>query len=182
MPTSVTPKRKLSRTPELELTVQNGARVARLPSAAKFKKWLRAALTGNARVTLRIVGKREACLLNRHYRGRDYATNVLTFIYSDSRPLAGDIAICAPVVAREARLRGISRDAHYAHLTVHGALHLRGYDHGRAGEAELMERLEARILARLGYSDPYLAEERNTRTVATIRRRLTPRASRSHGR
>ena len=98
-------------------------------------------------ITLRIVGAREARLLNRHYRGRDYATNVLTFVYSDRRPLAGDIAICAPVVAREARACGISREAHYAHLTVHGVLHLQGYDHERARDAERMERLEVRILA-----------------------------------
>lgn len=155
MPTSVTPKRKPNRAPELELTVQNGARIARLPSPAMFKKWLRAALTRSTRVTLRIVDTREARRLNHHYRGRDYATNVLTFIYSDGRPLAGDIAICAPVVAREARLRGISRDAHYAHLTVHGALHLQGYDHERAGEAGRMEQREVRILARLGYANPY---------------------------
>ena len=155
----------------------------RLPSAATFRKWLRAALTRNARITLRIVGTREARRLNHDYRRRDYATNVLTFIYSDGRPLTGDIAICAPVVAREARMRGISRDAHYAHLTVHGALHLRGYDHERADEAERMERLEARILARLGYADPYLREERGTRNMAApARARLTLDVSRRHGR
>ena len=89
---------------------------------------------------------------------------MLTFIYSDGRPLAGDIAICAPVVTREARLRGISCYAHYAHLTVHGALHLQGYDHERTSEAARMERLETHILARLGYANPYDGEalgERN---------------------
>ena len=155
MPTNVTPKRKPSRTTGLELTVQYGTRIARLPTPATFKKWLRAALTTRARVTLRIVGTREARLLNHQYRGRDYATNVLTFIYSNRRPFAGDIAICAPVVAREARQLGVNHVAHYAHLTVHGALHLQGYDHERAGEAAPMERLEIRILAGLGYSDPY---------------------------
>jgi probable rRNA maturation factor len=178
MPTNVTPKRKPSRAPELELTVQHGARIARLPSPATLKKWLRAALTRSARVTLRIVGTREARLLNHRYRGRDYATNVLTFIYSDGRPLAGDIAICAPVAAREARLRGISRDAHYAHLTVHGALHLQGYDHERASEAGPMERLEVRILARLGYANPYEGKGPLTRAS-----RLLPPVARStqHG-
>jgi probable rRNA maturation factor len=136
-----------------------------LPSPAKFRKWLRAAFIRSARVTLRIVGAREARLLNFHYRGRDYATNVLTFIYSDGRALAGDIAICAPVVTREARMRGISRDAHYAHLTVHGALHLQGYDHERASDAGRMERLEVRILARLGYANPYEGEAPGARRV-----------------
>lgn len=178
MPTSVTPKRKPSRAPELELTVQIGTRTTRLPSAAKFKQWLRAALARSAHVTLRVVGTREARLLNHHYRGRDYATNVLTFIYSNGRPLVGDIAICAPVVVHEARLRGISRDAHYAHLTVHGALHLRGYDHERADEAERMERLEIRILARLGYANPYLEKEQYLRRVASNRRHPAPLASR----
>ncbi len=166
MPTSGTAKRKPSRAPELALTIQYGARSARLPSRAKFRNWARAALAKNARITLRIVGAREARLLNHLYRGRDYATNVLTFIYPGRRPLQGDIAVCAPVVAREALRRGIGRDAHYAHLTVHGVLHLQGFDHGNPRDARRMERLEARILARLGYADPY----------------LTPHASRKYGR
>ena len=89
----------------------------------------------------------EARALNRHFRGRDYATNVLTFVYAERGALAGDIAICAPVVRREARAQKISLAAHYAHLTVHGVLHLQGYDHVRRREAEHMERLEARIIA-----------------------------------
>lgn len=116
---------------------------------------MRAAAGKSACITLRIVGVREARRLNRCYRGRDYATNVLTFVYSDRRALAGDIAICAPVVAREARECGISLDAHYAHLVVHGMLHLQGYDHERASEARRMERLETRILGQLGFADPY---------------------------
>ncbi len=152
---SGTPKRRPNPAPEPALSVQYGTRYVHLPSRARFRKWLRAALRAPARVTLRVVGEREARLLNRQYRGLDYATNVLSFAYSSRRPLAGDIAICAPVVAREARGRGISREAHYAHLTVHGALHLRGYDHARTRDAGCMERLEARILAKLGYADPY---------------------------
>lgn len=155
MRTSGTPKRKPTRAPELALTVQYGVRSTQLPSRARFAEWVRAALGKSARLTLRVVGSREARLLNHHYRGRAYATNVLTFVYSDRRPLEGDIAICAPVVTREANRRGVSRDAHYAHLTVHGVLHLQGHDHGRADEARRMERLEARILARLGFADPY---------------------------
>ena len=149
------PKRKPGRTPELALTVQYGTRCAQLPPAAKLERWARSALRKNARVTLRVIGEREARELNRNFRGRDYATNVLTFIYSKKRPLEGDIAICAPVVAREAARHGKRRDAHYAHLTVHGMLHLQGYDHARAPAAKRMENLETRILARLGYADPY---------------------------
>ena len=141
MPTSGTPKRKPSRAPELALTVQYGISSARLPS----------------RATLRIVGAREARRLNRRFRSRDYATNVLTFAYPEQRPLAGDIAICAPVAVGEARARGISRDAHYAHLVIHGMLHLQGFDHENERDARRMERLESRILARLGYADPYQA-------------------------
>ena len=152
---SATPKRKPGRTPDLVLTVQYGTRCAELPSPASIRRWARAALRKSARVTLRVIGEREARELNRSYRGRDYATNVLTFIYSDSSPLEGDIAICAPVVAREAREQGVSRDAHYAHLAVHGMLHLQGWDHERAAAAKRMENLETRILAGLGFADPY---------------------------
>ena len=156
---SGTPKRKPGRTPELALTVQYGPRSARLPSRAKFRLWVRAALGRSACLTLRIVGAREARLLNRQYRGHDHATNVLTFVYSKQGPLEGDIAICAPVVAREARRRGMRREAHYAHLTVHGVLHLQGFDHERAADAQRMEKREARILKRLGYADPYQTDE-----------------------
>ena len=152
---SGTPKRKPGRTPELVLTVQYGTRCAHLPPPAKLRSWARAALRKNARVTLRLIGEREARELNRNFRGRDYATNVLTFIYSKKNPLEGDIAICAPVVAREAARHGKRREAHYAHLTVHGMLHLQGFDHVRAPAAKRMENLETRILARLGYADPY---------------------------
>jgi probable rRNA maturation factor len=155
MPMSGTPKRKPGRTPELALTVQYGTRCAHLPPPAKLRSWARAALRKNARVTLRLIGEREARELNRNFRGRDYATNVLTFIYSKKNLLEGDIAICAPVVAREAGQLGAKREAHYAHLTVHGMLHLQGYDHARAPAARRMENLETRILARLGYADPY---------------------------
>ena len=112
----------------------------------------------NAHITLRIVATREARTLNKRYRGRDYATNVLTFVYPEQRPLAGDIALCAPVIRREARAQQVGLAAHYAHLTVHGVLHLQGFDHLKTHEAERMERLEARILKKLGYDDPYRSE------------------------
>jgi len=137
------------------LTVQYGVRASRLPSRARLRRWARAALKCDAQITLRIAGVREARRLNCRFRGKDYATNVLTFVYREQRPLQGDIVLCAPVAAREARERGVGTDAHYAHLVVHGILHLQGYDHSRAREARRMERNEARILAKLGYADPY---------------------------
>jgi probable rRNA maturation factor len=141
------------------VTVQYATRVTPLPSSARFRRWARAALRRNAQLTLRVVGAREARLLNMRFRRRDYATNVLTFVYSDQRPLAGDILICAPVVQREARAQGINAMAHYAHLTVHGVLHLQGYDHVRTRDATRMERLETRILKQLGFDDPYRIAE-----------------------
>jgi len=101
------------------------------------------------------VGLAEGRALNRAYRGRDYATNVLTFVLNDSPPLAGDLVLCAPVIAREAREQRKSLTAHYAHLTIHGVLHLQGYDHADDRQAQAMETLETRILKRLGYPDPY---------------------------
>ena len=163
---SGTPSRKPRGMPELMLTVQYGTRCADMPRPAALRAWARAALLKSARITLRLVGEREGRALNREYRGRDYATNVLTFIYSKKSPLEGDIAICAPVVAREAKQQGRRRDAHYAHLTVHGMLHLQGLGHERAPAAKRMENLETRILARLGYADPYRAIEPASRKPA----------------
>jgi probable rRNA maturation factor len=125
------------------------------PSEGEFSDWARSALEHDARITVRLVGLAEGRTLNRSYRGRDYATNVLTFVLNDAPPYAGDLALCAPVVAREAREQGKNLAAHYAHLTVHGVLHLQGYDHATGRDAKLMESLETRILKRLGYPDPY---------------------------
>jgi probable rRNA maturation factor len=112
-------------------------------------------------VSIRIVDAEEGQALNRQYRGRDYATNVLSF-EADlppgvNLPLIGDLVICAPVVAREAAEQGKKANDHWAHLTIHGTLHLLGYDHIEDGEAEEMEALETRILKGLGIADPYLA-------------------------
>src|SRR5262249_27035160 len=115
------------------------------------------------RVTVRIVGMPEGRQLNRDYRGRDYATNVLTFTYGpdegvpggERAVLSGDLVLCAPVVAREARQQGKTLAAHYAHLLVKGLLPLKGYDHLQDGQARRMEKLETRILKSLGVSDPY---------------------------
>jgi len=133
--------------------VQRASRAAHIPSDAALRKWARAAAKSGA-VTVRYVGEAEGRRLNREFRGRDYATNVLSFPYGRS-PLAGDIVICAPVVAREARAQGKPVKAHHAHMLVHGLLHLRGFDHERDEEAKAMERRERAILAKLGFSDPY---------------------------
>jgi probable rRNA maturation factor len=105
---------------------------------------------------VRYVAGAEARRLNREFRGRDYATNVLSFVYA-KRPPAGDVVICAPVVAREAKSQGKSVRAHHAHLLVHGLLHVAGLDHEKAAERARMERRERAILARLGFPDPYRA-------------------------
>ena len=138
-----------------------------IPSAVSFRKWVAAALAGRIReadLAIRIVDSKEGRSLNRHYRARDYATNVLSFPAELPEglpkgvklPLLGDLVICAPVVAREANEQGKPRNAHYAHLTVHGCLHLLGLDHIDPREAVAMEQLERDILAGLGLPDPYL--------------------------
>ena len=138
-----------------------------VPSPASFRRWVAAALAGArhrkpAELSVRIVGAREGRALNRRYRDRDYATNVLSFPAELPRgvssPLLGDLVICASVVAHEAREQHKAPRDHYAHLTVHGMLHLLGYDHQQEGEATRMETLETRILTSLGIADPYGCE------------------------
>jgi probable rRNA maturation factor len=141
--------------PKLDLTVQYAVRTRKVPSRAQLRRWTRAALERDACVTLRIVGKVEAQALNRNFRGKNRATNVLSFVMREPPPLEGDLALCAPVIAREAQAQGKSLAAHYAHLVVHGVLHLQGYDHDTGRAARAMEQREARILNRLGYPDPY---------------------------
>ncbi|MCW5592135.1 MAG: rRNA maturation RNase YbeY [Burkholderiales bacterium] len=139
------------------LAIQRASRASHIPGDARLRAWARAALSKPAVVTLRYVAATEGRRLNREFRGKDYATNVLTFIYGrdPAGALSGDVVICAPVVAREAREQGKEIDAHHAHLLVHGLLHLQGHDHERRAEAARMERLEREILARLGFPDPY---------------------------
>ena len=137
------------------LTVQYAVKTARLPTRAQFRRWARAALECDARITLRVVGAREGRALNRRFRGRSRPTNVLSFALARAPRLEGDIALCAPVIAREAQAQGKERAAHYAHLVVHGVLHLQGYDHETERQARRMERREARIVTALGYPDPY---------------------------
>lgn len=151
MPTKST-RKNTSRT-EARVRVQDASRSRRIPAAARFRTWVRAAASGHTQVTVRLVGTAEARRLNLAFRGKDSATNVLTFAYESG---LGDIVLCPPVIGREAREQGKSIDAHYAHLTVHAILHLRGYDHVRASDAARMERAEIRILKRLGHPDPYV--------------------------
>jgi len=152
----------------LDVSVEYALPRVGLPAAVSFRKWVAAALAGRIReadLALRVVGTKEGRALNRHYRGKDYATNVLSFPAELPEglpegvklPLLGDIVLCAPVVAREAREQKKSLAAHYAHLTVHGTLHLLGWNHEDAREADCMEQLEREILAGLGVDDPYLA-------------------------
>ncbi len=140
--------------PRLALAIQRASKARHIPADALLRRWARAALPGGAAVTLRYVAEAEGRRLNRDFRGKDYATNVLTFAYGGEPP-AGDIVVCAPVVAREAREQGKAPQAHHAHLLVHGLLHLAGLDHEREADAARMERRERRILAALGFPDPY---------------------------
>ncbi|HNV88604.1 MAG TPA: rRNA maturation RNase YbeY [Methylotenera sp.] len=142
--------------PNLNLTIQFASSHSNLPTRWQFRKWAKAALRVDTEVTIRIVDKDEARVLNHTYRGKDYATNVLTFPFTEIPHLIGDIIICAPVVETEAKAQSKPLEAHYAHLTVHGILHLHGYDHETGAQAELMESLEISILAKLGYANPYL--------------------------
>ncbi|HET8899666.1 MAG TPA: rRNA maturation RNase YbeY [Rhodanobacteraceae bacterium] len=137
---------------------------AGIPASTSFQRWGQAALhaakrRGATELSIRLVDTDEGRELNRHYRGKDYATNVLSFPVElppgVKSPLIGDLVICAPVVAREALEQGKTTRNHYAHLTIHGVLHLLGFDHIEPAEAERMEALETRILASLGIDDPY---------------------------
>lgn len=141
--------------PNLSLSVQYAINQEGLPSRSQLKKWVKAALRVDTEVTIRFVGEEEGRMLNSSYRGKDYATNVLTFPLTEVPHLMGDIIICAPVVESEAYAQNKSIEAHYAHLTVHGVLHLHGYDHITEPQAELMESLEVTILQKLGYANPY---------------------------
>lgn len=145
---------------KFSLSVQYASEAADVPDRASFRRWVGAALKNPAFVTLRLVDEAEGRALNRDFRGRDYATNVLTFAYGEEMgTLSGDIVICAPVVEREAHEQGKTVLEHYAHLTVHGVLHLQGYDHEIERQAREMESLEVEILRKLGFNDPYASEQ-----------------------
>ena len=142
------------------VAVQCVSQLPNIPRATMFKKWVQAAIAAvnkSAEITVRIVNAAEARNLNSAFRGKDYATNVLTFVYHEnSAPiLMGDIVLCAPVVAREAKAQKKLFINHYAHLTIHGVLHLAGFDHETASDAVVMESTETKILAALGIGNPY---------------------------
>jgi len=140
----------------LRIAIQRASRASHIPADRRLRSWAKAALPAEAHVTVRYVALAEARRLNREFRGKDYATNVLSFPYGASRrSVSGDIVICAPVVAREAREQRKGLEAHHAHLLVHGLLHLQGYDHERETAARRMERRERQVLAKLGFGDPY---------------------------
>ncbi|MGQ0509739.1 MAG: rRNA maturation RNase YbeY [Betaproteobacteria bacterium] len=147
---TATPRTKQRKPAPSRFAVQRAVRGA--PAARVLLRSARAAAGAGMQATLRVVGAAEGRRLNRAFRNRDYATNVLSFHYGRNR---GDIVLCHPVIAREARTQGKPLLAHYAHMVVHGLLHLRGLDHARRAEAERMERREIRILRTLGYPDPY---------------------------
>lgn len=121
----------------------------------RVARWIRAALDSPGEITVRIVGADEGRALNRDYRAKDYATNVLTFDYGHASVVAADLVLCAPVLQREARELGTPLEAHYAHLLVHGTLHAQGHDHEAEAEARSMEARETEVLRALGFADPY---------------------------
>jgi len=145
--------------PRLKLTVQVASLESDIPDSKQITKWVNATLRVETEVTIRFVDEEEGRMLNSAYRGKDYATNVLTFPLSEEPHLMGDIIICSPVVAQEAKVQSKSLEAHYAHLTVHGVLHLHGYDHETDEQAALMESIEVTTLQNLGYANPYLITE-----------------------
>jgi probable rRNA maturation factor len=147
--------------PALDLSLQFGtfpgaAAHRRLLTTARVRRWVEAALAAPGELAVRIVGAEEGQALNRQYRGKDYATNVLTFDYARTPVVSADLVLCAPVVEREAKEQGKTLEAHYAHLLVHGTLHAQGYDHEAGdGKALEMEALEVLLMAALGYPNPY---------------------------
>ena len=150
----------------LELAVQYATGRRGVPHRRSIERWLRAAVRRAAAITVRFAGRAEVSALNGRFRGRHNPTNVLSFPYAGAglrapgrrgrrEVLSGDIVVCPQVIRREARAQGKSAQEHFAHMVVHGALHLQGFDHRTGAEAEIMEARERAILGRLGYADPY---------------------------
>jgi probable rRNA maturation factor len=150
-------------TGRVEIDVSYGARRPWAPRRAQFARWAGVALTGQRRpamLSILVVGSARSRSLNARYRHKDRSTNVLSFAGAgatpDGRTHLGELVICAPVVAREARAQGKTAESHWAHMTVHGVLHLLGFDHERRDEARKMAAREIQILDRLGFSNPYV--------------------------
>ncbi|MFT3818147.1 MAG: rRNA maturation RNase YbeY [Rubrivivax sp.] len=142
--------------PALQLSLQfaDARHRAELPRH-RVLRWMRAALAAPAQIAVRVVDEDEGRALNRDWRRKDYATNVLTFDYEKEPLVLADLVLCAPVVEREAQAEGKTLQAHYAHLLVHGVLHAQGWDHERAADARRMEARESEIVQALGFADPY---------------------------
>ena len=146
---------------ELSLSLQFGKSIDEVSlhratlGRSKVTRWLRHALQSDAEITVRIVNAEEGQALNRDYRQKEGATNVLTFDYTQEPIVTADLVLCAPVVAAEAKEQGKTLEAHYAHLLVHGALHAQGWDHDEDEDAQVMELRESEIMARLGFDNPY---------------------------
>ena len=142
--------------PELNLSIQYPGGKADAPTRPEIRRWIRASCDRPAEIAVRLVDAEEGRELNRDYRGKDYATNVLSFIYGQEEVVQGDLVLCIPVVAAEAREQGKALMQHYAHMIVHGMLHLQGYDHETSRrDAKKMESREREILAALDIPDPY---------------------------
>lgn len=142
--------------PDLSLSLQFvDARHRAVLPRHKVARWIRAALDAPAEITVRLVDAEEGRALNRDFRQKDYATNVLTFDYTREPVVVADLILCAPVVEAEAAAEGVTLEAHYAHLLVHGTLHAQGHEHEEDDEAEAMEARETEVLATLGFADPY---------------------------
>lgn len=146
----------------LDLEIQNATQQQAIPSEDSFIQWCKAALRqerAQVELVIRLVDAAESQQLNREYRGKDRPTNVLSFPAATpavvQSNLLGDLVICAPVVLREAQEQGKSSEAHWAHMVVHGVLHLLGYDHQEEGAADVMERMEQEIMANIGFNNPY---------------------------
>lgn len=157
-PADPIPRSRIPR-PRLSLSVQRAMRATDAPSRIQILQFARAALERDAEITLRIVNAVEGCQLNHEFRHKDYPTNVLSFVYETAPVVLGDLVLCAPVITAEAWAQGKSPLAHYAHLIVHGVLHLQGYDHERDDDAECMEAQEIKIVTGLGFANPYLETE-----------------------
>jgi probable rRNA maturation factor len=140
---------------KFSLAVQYASGAQKMPDRLQLRRWIKAALQCDASITLRFADEPEGRALNKMFRGKDYATNVLTFVYDDTQPLSGDVVICTPVAEKEAREQRKDLLEHYAHLAIHAVLHLQGYDHGRVTDAAEMESRETAIMLKLGYADPY---------------------------
>jgi probable rRNA maturation factor len=155
----------------MQIAVQNPGRSRRVPPAATVVRWVKHALERSipGAITVRFVSRPEAIALNRQFRARDYAPNVLSFPYPEGRKVSGDIAVFPAIVAAEALTQGKAFEAHLAHLVVHGVLHLRGLDHVEPREAARMERLESKLVTALGHGDPWASERAPRATMRTVR-------------